>query len=103
MRGTWSSFCLQSASRFATSFYCYTYLCTYITPICVHFFQIFSKKDGKGTPPLVTAVNTGNLEICRYLLENGAKIDATDRRLKRSALQYAILAKNLDIFDLLLK
>lgn len=71
--------------------------------ICVHFFQIFSKKDGKGTPPLVTAVNTGNLEICRYLLENGAKIDATDRRLKRSALQYAILAKNLDIFDLLLK
>uniref|UniRef100_A0A8W8HUJ0 Uncharacterized protein n=1 Tax=Magallana gigas TaxID=29159 RepID=A0A8W8HUJ0_MAGGI len=64
---------------------------------------IFSKKDGKGTPPLVTAVNTGNLEICRYLLENGAKIDATDRRLKRSALQYAILAKNLDIFDLLLK
>nr|XP_034325555.1 titin homolog isoform X16 [Crassostrea gigas] len=65
--------------------------------------EIFSKKDGKGTPPLVTAVNTGNLEICRYLLENGAKIDATDRRLKRSALQYAILAKNLDIFDLLLK
>lgn len=71
--------------------------------ICVHYFQIFSKKDGKGTPPLVTAVNSGNLEICRYLLENGAKIDATDRRLKRSALQYAILAKNLDIFDLLLK
>lgn len=71
--------------------------------LCFHYFQIFSKKDGKGTPPLVTAVNTGNLEICRYLLENGAKIDATDRRLKRSALQYAILAKNLDIFDLLLK
>lgn len=88
-------FCLQCASRFATSFYCEL--------ICVHYFQIFSKKDGKGTPPLVTAVNTGNLEICRYLLENGAKIDATDRRLKRSALQYAILAKNLDIFDLLLK
>ncbi|XP_078316219.1 uncharacterized protein LOC111129666 isoform X11 [Crassostrea virginica] len=65
--------------------------------------EIFSKKDGKGTPPLVTAVNTGNVDICRYLLENGAKIDATDRRLKRSALQYAILAKNLDIFDLLLK
>ncbi|XP_048733464.1 titin homolog isoform X3 [Ostrea edulis] len=65
--------------------------------------EIFSKKDGRGTPPLVTAVNTGNAEICRFLLENGAKIDATDRKLKRSALQYAILAKNLEIFDILLK
>ncbi|KAK3093037.1 hypothetical protein FSP39_010347 [Pinctada imbricata] len=65
--------------------------------------KIFSSKDRKGTPALVIAVQKGHLDVCQVLLENGAEINVTDRKLKRTALQYAVIQKRLDIFDLILK
>ncbi|CAG2235597.1 unnamed protein product [Mytilus edulis] len=65
--------------------------------------EIFNRKDGKGTPPLVAAVQHGHIDICHLLIDGGSDINAYDSKLQRNALQYAVIAKRFDFFELLLK
>ncbi|XP_052107145.1 ankyrin repeat domain-containing protein 11-like isoform X4 [Mytilus californianus] len=65
--------------------------------------EIFNRKDGKGTPPLVAAVQHGHIDICHLLIDGGCDINAYDSKLQRNALHYAVIAKRFDLFELLLK
>ncbi|XP_033734399.1 uncharacterized protein LOC117323345 isoform X4 [Pecten maximus] len=65
--------------------------------------EFLDHKDGKGVPPVVAAVQHRQVDFARRLLDLGVDINATDRRLKRTALHYAISSKRLDLYELLLK
>ncbi|XP_021361278.1 trichohyalin-like isoform X4 [Mizuhopecten yessoensis] len=65
--------------------------------------EFLDHKDGKGVPPVVAAIQHRQLDFARRLLDLGVDINATDRRLKRTALHYAISLKRLDLYELLLK
>ncbi|XP_060077666.1 uncharacterized protein LOC132557186 [Ylistrum balloti] len=65
--------------------------------------EFLDHKDGKGVPPVVAAVQHRQIDFARRLLDLGVDINATDRRLKRTALHYAISSKRLDLYELLLK
>jgi len=51
--------------------------------------------------PLHRAVSRGHIETIRYLLENGADVDAKDS-LGRTSLHLAVSAQNMDVVKLLL-
>jgi len=52
---------------------------------------------------LVAAVQHGHLDLCHLLLDGGCDVNASDKKLQRNALHYAVIAKRFDIFELLLK
>ncbi|KAK7466780.1 hypothetical protein BaRGS_00037145, partial [Batillaria attramentaria] len=63
---------------------------------------IVDEGDGHGTPPLTVAVQQGQIDICRQLLEAGADVTAQEVQTLRTPLHYALYLKRLDIFTLLL-
>ncbi|KAH3851293.1 hypothetical protein DPMN_093773, partial [Dreissena polymorpha] len=65
--------------------------------------KISSVKDGKGVPPLVMAVKSGNLEMARLLLAYEADVNLAEDRTNRTAVYHAIRNKHLDLLDLLLQ
>jgi len=48
------------------------------------------KKDKEGTFPLYVAAKNGHLEVCRYLLNNGAAVNAQCKHSRKTALHAAV-------------
>ncbi|KTD01831.1 ankyrin repeat domain-containing protein [Fluoribacter gormanii] len=70
------------------------------------FFQNYpnvdiNKKNSMGNTPLYEACVTGNIELAKLLIENGAKIDELNAN-NHSALHGAALSGNSDLIELLL-
>ena len=62
-----------------------------------------SLRNGKGVPPLVTAVKHGHLETSRLLLEKDADVNGCESKTKRTSVYFAVKNKRPDILELLLK
>lgn len=61
------------------------------------------KKDAEGNTPLEYAVRGGNIEVIKYLIENGANVLIKDRYNATPLHAAAIVSRNNNIIDLLLK
>ncbi|XP_074646013.1 uncharacterized protein LOC141902265 [Tubulanus polymorphus] len=55
------------------------------------------------TTPLICAAKTGNIQICRLLVENGADINQTDDWGEETALRSAISCGNIDLIRYLIQ
>lgn len=62
---------------------------------------IINTKDKDLRTPLMFAAKNQNLEMVQILLQNGANANQTDKQ-GRTALEYAVLVRNLPIFNAIL-
>src|SRR5581483_5346723 len=58
--------------------------------------------DRLGSTPLLDAAWTGNAEICQFLIQHGADVNARHREAGSTALQYAVLTGKAAVVRLLL-
>lgn len=59
-------------------------------------------RDSLGSTPLIDAAWTGNAEICQFLIEHGADVNAQHREAGSTALEYAVLTGRVAVVKLLL-
>ena len=58
--------------------------------------------DELGSTPLLDAAWGGNTEICQFLIQHGADVNAVHREAGSTALEYAVLTQRLAIVKILL-
>jgi ankyrin repeat protein len=66
-----------------------------------HDRALVNKGGDTGAPPLMAASAFGHTEICRYLVESGCNVDASDR-IGMTALMMAVAMGHLEVVRLLL-
>jgi hypothetical protein len=59
-------------------------------------------KTRYGQTPLYLAAMNGHIEVVKFLLDQGAKVDVTDTFYKSSAIGFAASRKHVDVVNLLL-
>ncbi|KAL8620271.1 hypothetical protein ACOMHN_064561 [Nucella lapillus] len=64
--------------------------------------QLLEERDGQGASPLTLAVQKGQSDLCRYLLQAGADVTAREVQTLRTPLHYALYLNHLHVFILLL-
>ncbi len=64
--------------------------------------QLANDRDEFGVPPVIFALQNGQGDVVRYLVEAGADVNAQEARTLRTPLHYALYTKNIKIFQFLL-
>ena len=73
----------------------------------IYDWNILDEYDSFANTPLNKAANTGNLELCKFLINNGVNINGLDeyedRKLNSTPLLDAVISKNYKLVKFLLK
>jgi ankyrin repeat protein len=88
---------LEASALYYASLYGFSKLANYI--ICMHGEDVNAKFDWRGTP-LHAASYKGYMDVVRVLLDHGANVNTTDKRIP---LHSAYLGGHLEIMQLLLE
>lgn len=62
-----------------------------------------NKEDEKGSPPLVHAIFSKNIDLVKALISNGADLNFRGRSRQKTLLHFAVIAEDPDIVKILLE